>query len=143
MSEVKVLISCFGFFLIVGLVLQMAGFSDQTTPSFSNEDPNRSFGNNTTEDDFTFTDTDRWICTLTGAGSVLIPTCRQALVRADIPVVSDIARVIEFISVFIGFMFGLVTFQIVGIPAILNILIIVPPAVALSYVGARLLRGGG
>jgi hypothetical protein len=123
-SQAELVLSSVGYFVIVGLLLSMAGI-----PSLGIELPNITTG--TDQEDpgahvdciFGF----QWFCDL---GSFTIH------------VTLGIADALTYATAFLFFFFQLLTFQL-PIPTWLNSIIVLPPAIVLMYVGIRFVRGGG
>lgn len=124
MSEVGYVVSSLGYFVIVGVLLSMAGIPDvgvqlpDITTGTDDSDPGarvdciRGF---------------QWFCDL---GSFTIN------------VVVAVSDVLQYAAAFLFFFFQLLTYQL-PIPFWLNSIIVLPPAIAMIYIGIRFVRGGG
>lgn len=130
MADTGVVLSAFGFFLIVGTLLGISGLVADgievpTAPSEqdSEEGNDQSFTGAVVE------------CVLTLFGDC----SRQTKTR----VFQAITDLVTFALSATVFLFQLLTFQVPEIPAWLNALVVLPPASALAYVGLKFVRGIG
>lgn len=58
-------------------------------------------------------------------------------------IVRFVTGIVDYALNLFGFLFQLLTFQIPRIPFIMNALIVLPPGIALGYIGLKTIRGAG
>lgn len=122
-SEAEIVVGSLGYFVIVGVLLGMAGVPGV---SIQLPDPKTGFG-----DDLGARvdcwDWAQWFCNI-GSGTINL--------------IEGVYDVATYVIAFVFFFFQLLTYQL-PIPPWLNSIIVLPPAIAMIYIGMRFTRGGG
>lgn len=127
-NDAQILFGSLGYFIIVGTLLGLSGVAGSTViiptnPAEQDEGSvDQSFGEAVVECIFT-----------------LFGDCDQ---QTESSFWSTLSAVVIFAFNFLGFFFQLLTFTL-PIPVWLNAIIVLPPAVAVIYVGMKFVRGGG
>lgn len=126
-SNAELVLGSFGFFLIAGVLLGLAGIGGvsikiPSSPVDEDGASTQGFAMAVVECIFTF-----------------FTNCTQSSVSGFFSLISN---VVSFAASYLFFFLQLLAFTL-PIPAWLNAIIVLPPAIAMLYVGIRFVRGGG
>lgn len=124
-SSTDYVIGSIGFFVIVGTLLGLSGIQGASislpkAPEEVNEDNPQGF--------------------LAQLGECIITLYKDCASDTETRFFAGFATALQFGVAFVFFFFQLLTFTL-PIPAWLNAFIVIPPAIALAYVGIRTIRG--
>lgn len=140
-TNVDIVVGGVGYFLIVGFLLASMGIGGHIPAVPRDTDTQISETNQQNTAAFLGE------CVVTFIGGFLaqwpeLVDCDRDTQSKLFDAFEDIGDTINLVGDYLAFFFQLLTFQL-PIPALLNAIIVLPMAVGLFYVGARLMRGGG
>lgn len=156
MGDSVVVFSSFGFLIVVALLLNTAGV-EVGVPTIPGQNPISidASGNQVVTKNFIATVADCSINLLLDS-TVVVPiitfiagnnpfdqTARACNQHASSPLGDVLSNLVNGLSVSVTFLYQLVTFSLPGVPAILNLIIVLPPGLALVYIGFKMIRGTG
>jgi hypothetical protein len=134
-GDSKLLLGALGYFIVLGVMLSMSGLGGVNVQL--PVDPNNQNTGGTSQS--------FGVAVVECIGNIVTifltdMDCNQATTSRTFQHISD---VLDFAMGTVFFLFQLLTLQVPGIPTWLNIIIVLPPAAVLSYLGIKFIRGVG